>query len=117
MLLRLNAQSKASARRPGSIEPGAFPCERPPGRSPSNITLARFRTKLDSRQLTHILQARIQASDEAAASFEGNVAPCPIEGDHEAFAEADQKVDVGNAPQQPGRKARKPEFAELGDRP
>src|SRR5262249_27768147 len=76
-----------------------------------------FGTKLDSRQLTHILLARIQASDEAAASFEGNVAPRPIDGDHEAVAETDQKVDMGNAPEQPGRKARKSEFAELGDRP
>ena len=49
--------------------------------------------------------------------MEGNIAPRPIEGDYEAVAEADQKVDVGNAPQQPGWKTRKPEFAELGDRP
>src|SRR3974390_3328346 len=84
--------------------------------SPWTVTLARFRTKLGSRQLTHILQACIQASDEAATSMEANIDPRPMQGDDEAVAEAEQKVDVGNAPQQPGRKARKPEFAELGDR-
>src|SRR5262249_23137875 len=81
------------------------------------LLLICVRTKIAERQLTHILQARIKASDEAAAALEGNVAPRPIEGDHEAVAETNQKVDMGNAPQQPGRKAREAEFAELGDRP
>src|SRR5262245_55996719 len=87
--------------------------------SPWTVTkqnvLARFRTKFGSRQLTHILQARIQAGDEAAASLEGNVTPRPIKGDYKAVAETNQKVHVGKAPQHPGRKARKSELAELGN--
>src|SRR5262245_22213225 len=88
-----------------------------PGRSAKQKILARFRSKVGTRQLTHILQARIKAGDKAAASLEGNVAPRPIEGDHKPVAETNQKVDVGNAPQHPGRKTRKSELAELGDSP
>jgi len=62
-----------------------------PGRSPKQKILARLRTKVGSRQPTHILQTRIQAGDEAAATLEGNVAPRPIEGDHKPVAEANRK--------------------------
>src|SRR5262249_35717761 len=86
--------------------------------SPWTVSKSEYsRTKLGSRQLTHILQAHIEASDKAAASLESNVAPRPIEGDHKPVAETNQKVDMGNAPQHPGRKARKSELAELGDSP
>src|SRR5215467_598965 len=65
----------------------------------------------------HLLHPRPRyARDEPRAALEGDVAPAPAQRDSEAVAEPDQEVDVGEAPQQPRRKSRELDAAELRHR-
>src|SRR5258707_10969412 len=55
--------------------------------------------------------------NQTGASLEGEVIPKPIEGDDEAIAQADQKINVSDAPEQPAHKAlefKRPEFYNRG---
>ena len=56
------------------------------------------------------------AGDQPGAALERDVVPEPVGRDHEPVAEADQEVDVRDAPQQPGDEARQLEAAPSGRR-
>src|SRR5215470_16930170 len=47
--------------------------------------------------------------DQAGAALEGQIAPKPLERDDEAIAQADQEIDVRDAPDDPGWKTGKME--------
>ena len=55
------------------------------------------------------------AGDQPRGALERDVTPQPACGDDEPVAEADQIIDVRDAPQQPGEKAFHPEAAHLHD--
>ena len=51
------------------------------------------------------------AGDEACPAIEGEIGPQPLQGDDQAVAHADQKIDVGDAPDPPCDPALDPEPA------
>src|SRR5271166_4033348 len=63
-------------------------------------------SKLVGCRHRHILHARARhTGDQASSALEGNVIPCPIHRNDNTIAEPYQKIDVGDAPQQPCQKA------------
>src|SRR5262245_11875636 len=60
-------------------------------------------------------RSRVEAGDQPAAALERDVAPRPVERDRKPVLEADQKIDVRHAPQQPGEESGELELAELRD--
>src|SRR5262249_2695236 len=56
------------------------------------------------------------AGDEARAALEGHVGPEPGQGDDDAIAQADQEIDVDEAPKQPGEPSGQLDKTEIGDR-
>ena len=65
----------------------------------------------------HILHPRAgKAGDEPGAAREGEIVPGPVEDDREAVAEADEKIDICEAPDEPGEKARDAHSSHLHDR-
>src|ERR1043165_1829807 len=55
------------------------------------------------------------AGDQPRAALIGQVGPKPVERHDQAVAEADQEIDVGNAPHQPGDAPGQPQPAEIDD--
>ena len=50
----------------------------------------------------HAFDARAgNASDQSRPALKGNIVPAPIHGHRQTIAEADQEVDMGEAPQEP----------------
>src|SRR5262249_30279277 len=59
--------------------------------------LARLRSRLHPSRLTHAVELQ-RTGDQATTALKRQVAPGPIERDDEAIAEADQEIDVSDAP-------------------
>ena len=67
------------------------------------------------RRRRHVFHPRSgQAGDEPRATLEGQVVPRPVHQYGQAIAEADQEIDMGEAPDQPGHEAGKAKGPELG---
>ena len=73
-----------------------------------------FFSSARNRQFLHA-RAR-HAGDQPRGALEREVIPQPRNRDHEAVAEADQVIDVRDAPHQPREEALQPEAAHLNDR-
>src|SRR5215471_2600180 len=56
------------------------------------------------------------AGDEARAALKGHIGPQPSQGDDDAIAQADQEIDVDEAPKQPGEPSGQLDKTEIGDR-
>jgi hypothetical protein len=61
------------------------------------------------------LAFRFVTRDQASAGLKRYPVPQPVEGDREAVSQADQKVDMRDAPEEPARKAGQCERADLDD--
>src|SRR5438067_6988306 len=59
---------------------------------------------------------RFVAGDEAGAAGIGEPGPDPVDEDREAIAEADEKVDVDDAPEHPGEPSRELHERQICDR-
>src|SRR5271170_3664979 len=55
-------------------------------------------------------------SNQPGAALEGDVAPQPVHGDHEAVAQSDQEIDVDRAPEHPADESGELNRAELHHR-
>src|SRR5882757_4572222 len=68
------------------------------------------------RRLRRWRRARAaEAGDQAGAALEGQVGPGPVHRHGQAVAKADEKIDMGEGPEQPGREPLDPQPPELGD--
>src|SRR5215212_6909816 len=82
----------------------------PPRQSLSRVRAVRIIWSSGSRQ-SNSAPSRWRSSfsrlgrDQAGAAFEGEVGPQPLHGDQDPVAEADQEVDVRQAPDEPGQNA------------
>ena len=65
--------------------------------------------------LVRLLRLRVGPGDQPRAALERDVVPRPVERHDDAVAEADEEVDVRDAPQQPGEEAGERQPAELDD--
>src|SRR5690606_15443253 len=61
-------------------------------------------------------RSSLGAGDEPRAALKGEIGPKPVDGDDQAVANADEKIDVDEAPDPPGEPAGKPEEAEIDHR-